>query len=232
MPPDSPSGRGIADQWVRWLTGIFATPDSPGIPDTPEFRIQAAEQCSAILHFLSRHNRHSTHIDDRNCKIGAVFSRELGDRGWGSRVAGDLGHHVLGDRPVADLGGRDALGPQQDPGRVGGVVRQKVRARRVDQVRGAVLDRQPSPPVPSDRQLVAGDPLRPVAQLRGGGDLHQLDDRRPERRPVMVVSVAHLDGQLGGLIKQGTDHPIVTGTDSFSRGHCATLTRGTGWWLR
>ncbi|MCG5436502.1 MerR family transcriptional regulator [Micromonospora foliorum] len=44
VPPDSPRGREIADQWIGWLTGIFATPDSPGIPDTPEFRIQTADQ--------------------------------------------------------------------------------------------------------------------------------------------------------------------------------------------
>ncbi|MEU4334460.1 MerR family transcriptional regulator [Micromonospora lupini] len=44
VPPDSPRGREIADRWMGWLTGIFATPDSPGIPDTPEFRIQTADQ--------------------------------------------------------------------------------------------------------------------------------------------------------------------------------------------
>lgn len=44
VPPDSPRGREIADQWIGWLTGIFATPNSPGIPDTPEFRIQTADQ--------------------------------------------------------------------------------------------------------------------------------------------------------------------------------------------
>ncbi|MFG1915534.1 MerR family transcriptional regulator [Micromonospora sp. NPDC048898] len=44
VPPDSPRGREIAEAWMEWLTGIFATPDSPGIPDTPEFRIQAADQ--------------------------------------------------------------------------------------------------------------------------------------------------------------------------------------------
>ncbi|MEU7756798.1 MerR family transcriptional regulator [Micromonospora sp. NPDC049101] len=44
VPPDSPRGREIAEAWMGWLTGIFATPDSPGIPDTPEFRIQAADQ--------------------------------------------------------------------------------------------------------------------------------------------------------------------------------------------
>ncbi|WP_326560530.1 MerR family transcriptional regulator [Micromonospora sp. NBC_01796] len=43
VPPDSPRGREIADQWIGWLTGIFATPDSPGMPDTPEFRIQTAD---------------------------------------------------------------------------------------------------------------------------------------------------------------------------------------------
>ncbi|MBW4706147.1 MULTISPECIES: MerR family transcriptional regulator [unclassified Micromonospora] len=47
VPPDSPRGRGIADQWIGWLTGIFATPDSPGLPDTPEFRIQAADRMLA-----------------------------------------------------------------------------------------------------------------------------------------------------------------------------------------
>ncbi|RAO63952.1 hypothetical protein PSN01_00039 [Micromonospora saelicesensis] len=44
VPPDSPRGREIADQWIGWLSGIFATPDSPGIPDTPEFRVQVADQ--------------------------------------------------------------------------------------------------------------------------------------------------------------------------------------------
>lgn len=43
VPPDSPPGREIADRWIGWLTGIFATPDSPGMPDTPEFRIQTAD---------------------------------------------------------------------------------------------------------------------------------------------------------------------------------------------
>ena len=43
VPPDSPQGREIADRWMGWLTGIFATPDSPGMPDTPEFRIQTAD---------------------------------------------------------------------------------------------------------------------------------------------------------------------------------------------
>ncbi|AVT35045.1 MerR family transcriptional regulator [Plantactinospora sp. BC1] len=47
VPPDSPRGREIADQWIAWLTGIFATPDSPGTPDTPEFRIQAADHMLA-----------------------------------------------------------------------------------------------------------------------------------------------------------------------------------------
>ncbi|MFY1694177.1 MULTISPECIES: MerR family transcriptional regulator [unclassified Solwaraspora] len=43
VPPDSPQGREIADRWMGWLTTVFATPDSPGIPDTPEFRIQTAD---------------------------------------------------------------------------------------------------------------------------------------------------------------------------------------------
>ncbi|WP_307868277.1 MerR family transcriptional regulator [Umezawaea beigongshangensis] len=43
VPPDSPRGREIADRWIEWLTGVFATPDGPGIPDTPEFRLQTAE---------------------------------------------------------------------------------------------------------------------------------------------------------------------------------------------
>ena len=43
VPPDSPLGREIADRWIGWLSGIFATPDSPGTPDTPEFRLQAAD---------------------------------------------------------------------------------------------------------------------------------------------------------------------------------------------
>ncbi len=43
VPPDSPQGREIADRWIGWLSGIFATPDSPGRPDTPEFRFQAAD---------------------------------------------------------------------------------------------------------------------------------------------------------------------------------------------
>ncbi|MDG4788966.1 MerR family transcriptional regulator [Micromonospora sp. WMMD1102] len=43
VPPDSPRAREVADRWIGWLTGIFATPDSPGMPDTPEFRRQAAE---------------------------------------------------------------------------------------------------------------------------------------------------------------------------------------------
>jgi hypothetical protein len=43
VPPDSPQGREIADRWMGWLTGIFATPDSPRLPDTPEFRIQTAD---------------------------------------------------------------------------------------------------------------------------------------------------------------------------------------------
>ena len=47
VPPDSPRGRAIADQWIGWLTGIFATPDSPALPDTPEFRIQAADRMLA-----------------------------------------------------------------------------------------------------------------------------------------------------------------------------------------
>lgn len=47
VPPDSPRGREIADQWIRWLTGIFATPDDPGTPDTPEFRIQTADHMLA-----------------------------------------------------------------------------------------------------------------------------------------------------------------------------------------
>lgn len=47
VSPDSPRGREIADQWMGWLTTIFATPDSPGIPDTPEFRTETAEHMSA-----------------------------------------------------------------------------------------------------------------------------------------------------------------------------------------
>jgi DNA-binding transcriptional MerR regulator len=43
VPPDSPRGREIADRWMEWLTGVFATPDSPGMPDTPEFRVQTAD---------------------------------------------------------------------------------------------------------------------------------------------------------------------------------------------
>ncbi|MEU4623438.1 MerR family transcriptional regulator [Actinoplanes sp. NPDC023801] len=43
VPPDAPRARDIADRWMRWLTGIFATPHSPGIPDTREFRLQAAD---------------------------------------------------------------------------------------------------------------------------------------------------------------------------------------------
>ncbi|WP_033343171.1 MerR family transcriptional regulator [Catenuloplanes japonicus] len=43
VPPDSPHAREIADRWIAWLTGIFATPDSPPMPDTPEFRIQTAD---------------------------------------------------------------------------------------------------------------------------------------------------------------------------------------------
>ncbi|MCG8927813.1 MerR family transcriptional regulator [Lentzea sp. CC55] len=47
VPPDSPRGREIADQWIGWLTGVFATPDEPGIPDTPEFRLQTADHMLA-----------------------------------------------------------------------------------------------------------------------------------------------------------------------------------------
>ncbi|KXK60310.1 MerR family transcriptional regulator [Micromonospora rosaria] len=47
VPPDSPRGREVADRWIGWLTGIFATPESPGIPDTPEFRIETAEHMLA-----------------------------------------------------------------------------------------------------------------------------------------------------------------------------------------
>jgi DNA-binding transcriptional MerR regulator len=47
VAPDSPLAREIADRWIGWLTGIFATPDSPGMPDTPEFRIQAADHMLA-----------------------------------------------------------------------------------------------------------------------------------------------------------------------------------------
>ncbi|MEU3169625.1 MerR family transcriptional regulator [Streptosporangium sp. NPDC006930] len=47
VPPDSPRGREIADQWIEWLTGILTTPDSPGKPDTPEFRIQTADHMLA-----------------------------------------------------------------------------------------------------------------------------------------------------------------------------------------
>lgn len=47
VPPDSPRGREIADQWVGWFSGVFATPDSPGPPDTPEFRIQFADHMLA-----------------------------------------------------------------------------------------------------------------------------------------------------------------------------------------
>lgn len=47
VPADSPQGREIADRWMGWLTGIFATPDSPGMPDTPEFRIKTADHMLA-----------------------------------------------------------------------------------------------------------------------------------------------------------------------------------------
>ncbi|GLY25541.1 MerR family transcriptional regulator [Micromonospora sp. NBRC 101691] len=47
VAPDSPRGREIADRWMGWLTGIFATPDNPGIPDTPEFRIETADHMLA-----------------------------------------------------------------------------------------------------------------------------------------------------------------------------------------
>lgn len=43
VEPDSPRGRESADRWIGWLTGIFATPDSPGMADTPEFRIETAD---------------------------------------------------------------------------------------------------------------------------------------------------------------------------------------------
>jgi DNA-binding transcriptional MerR regulator len=46
-PPDSPRAREVADRWIGWLTGVFATPDSPGIPDTPEFRLQTADHMLA-----------------------------------------------------------------------------------------------------------------------------------------------------------------------------------------
>jgi DNA-binding transcriptional MerR regulator len=45
IAPDSPEARDIADRWMVWLTGIFALPDNSNrMPDTREFRIQAAEQ--------------------------------------------------------------------------------------------------------------------------------------------------------------------------------------------
>ncbi|ANZ43352.1 MerR family transcriptional regulator [Lentzea guizhouensis] len=44
VPPDSPRGREIADQWISWLTGVFSVADVPAIPDTPEFRLQTADQ--------------------------------------------------------------------------------------------------------------------------------------------------------------------------------------------
>jgi DNA-binding transcriptional MerR regulator len=47
VPADSPPGREIADRWIGWLASIFATPDSPGMPDTPEFRIQTADHMLA-----------------------------------------------------------------------------------------------------------------------------------------------------------------------------------------
>ena len=86
------------------------------------------------------------------------------------------------------------------------VVGLEVGAGGVDQVRGAVLDGQPPPPVPRGHLLVPGDRLRRVAQLHRGGDPRQLDRRRPEPGPVMVVPVAHPGGQLGGLVEQ-VDRP-------------------------
>jgi len=47
VPPDSPRGREVADRWMEWLSGIFATPESPAMPDTSEFRIQTAEHMLA-----------------------------------------------------------------------------------------------------------------------------------------------------------------------------------------
>ncbi|MFD4671327.1 MerR family transcriptional regulator [Lentzea sp. NPDC058450] len=47
VPPDSPRGREIADGWIGWLTGLFSQADSPGIPDTPEFRLQTADHMLA-----------------------------------------------------------------------------------------------------------------------------------------------------------------------------------------
>ena len=47
VPPDSPSARDIADRWMVWLAGVFATPDNPGIPDTAEFRLQTADHMLA-----------------------------------------------------------------------------------------------------------------------------------------------------------------------------------------
>jgi hypothetical protein len=45
IAPDSAQARDIADRWMGWLTGIFALPDSSNrLPDTREFRIQAADQ--------------------------------------------------------------------------------------------------------------------------------------------------------------------------------------------
>ena len=47
MSPDSPAGREIADRWMGWLTGVFATPGDPGLPDTPEFRLRTADHMLA-----------------------------------------------------------------------------------------------------------------------------------------------------------------------------------------
>jgi DNA-binding transcriptional MerR regulator len=47
VQPESPRGRAVADLWIEWLTGIFATPGSPGMPDTPQFRIQTADHMLA-----------------------------------------------------------------------------------------------------------------------------------------------------------------------------------------
>ncbi len=47
VPPDSSRARENADRWMGLMTGVFETPDSPALPDTPEFRIQMADHMLA-----------------------------------------------------------------------------------------------------------------------------------------------------------------------------------------
>lgn len=124
-------------------------------------------------------------------------------------MLGNLDDDVPRRRSVPYLRWRYVVGLHQSPSRLGYIADLEVRTRGVDQMRGTMFERQPSPSVSHDGSLVLGNRTGPLVQFDCGGHSGQVDGRRSKGRLMVVLPVAHPGSHLRRLVQQVTGGAVV-----------------------